>query len=422
MPDAFGRPTEEERILAAYASNRMSPAMGSGMGNAMLSPEQLAEMSKSQEGKTLALKNQLAQANAMRQTPAAQGKTVGPYDLYMGPNWGDVANSVGSQLVGGYMGAKAQQGLDKVDEQASSTGLAKAKQAEALRIDEANKAAEALDYGRGRDTVSDEQWQKGFENTVGQQGIVNKQWEKGYGLDVNADARAAQKLLDDAQQANLDRETDIEVARLKYAADQKEASNARSIEGVSDETLSIIDGLPVAAQNKVRENMTTYLNLQDVIDSAGDLMSEGKGFTGNEGFLTGLAENMVPDSMNDWARQTVNKKVYNEGALAVKGDIANAVEQFKRTRTGANLTAIEKAMGADWDPAAAVSTEEAVKRMIALQKYLNNNFSTYGVPAMEVSAFPEVGKKAQTEDDDVPAGVDPEDWKYMSEDEKALFR
>ena len=35
------------------------------------------------------IKSQRAMANMLRGKEAPKGKTVGPYDLYMGPNWGD---------------------------------------------------------------------------------------------------------------------------------------------------------------------------------------------------------------------------------------------------------------------------------------------------------------------------------------------
>jgi hypothetical protein len=42
-------------------------------------------------------------------TPTPQGKTVGPYNIYVAPNWGEMAHYAVAQGLGGYLLGKANQ-------------------------------------------------------------------------------------------------------------------------------------------------------------------------------------------------------------------------------------------------------------------------------------------------------------------------
>jgi hypothetical protein len=137
MPDAFGNLTEEERMAMAIAQRKASPTT-SGMTNPFYVPPE-----QDYSPQAAKIKNQREYANMLRGQSAPKGRTVGPLDVYMAPNWGETVANIGGQALGGYMSARADRASDDLSAQQATDaenraqGLAQAKAAaEAVRVGE----------------------------------------------------------------------------------------------------------------------------------------------------------------------------------------------------------------------------------------------------------------------------------------------
>jgi hypothetical protein len=129
-----------------------------------------------QEGK---IKNQRAMAAQMAGRAPTKGRTVGPYDVYMGKNIGDYAQDAASQLGGAWMANKANKADAALDEE---RGLAKA--ATLAREDEVEDRGYNLNLEKFDHTKATDQrdFDKAVENDIrdfdyqtGQDKITNSQ-------------------------------------------------------------------------------------------------------------------------------------------------------------------------------------------------------------------------------------------------------
>jgi len=132
---SIGRPpiTMESQVNA-LANQPLAP----GMVGAYVDQSKPDPRAKSFAGEDNRIKSQRAMANMLRGKEAPKGKTVGPYDLYMGPNWGESLAYAGEQALGGYMAGKANRDDIALDEE---KGLVKAATLAAEDEEKARQAA-----------------------------------------------------------------------------------------------------------------------------------------------------------------------------------------------------------------------------------------------------------------------------------------
>lgn len=111
---SLGRPpiTMESQVNA-LANQPVAP----GMVGAYVDESKPDPRAKSFTGAENRIKSQRAMANMLRGKEAPKGKTVGPYDLYMGPNWGESLAYAGEQALGGYLAGKANRDDIALDEE-----------------------------------------------------------------------------------------------------------------------------------------------------------------------------------------------------------------------------------------------------------------------------------------------------------------
>ena len=130
MPDAFGRPTEEERMVQAMAQGRMSPNSGMVAGMklpmAQMTPERAEAMNPDLTAAENNVERQRAMADTMRGGVDTKGKEVGPLDVYMGPNWGEIAADFGLKVGSGLMDRQANKADKEVGKKRQEAVLEKA--------------------------------------------------------------------------------------------------------------------------------------------------------------------------------------------------------------------------------------------------------------------------------------------------------
>ena len=106
-------PITMESQVNALANQPLAP----GMVSAYVDKSKPDPRAKSFAGEENRIKSQRAYADMLRGKEAPKGKTVGPYDLYMGPNWGESLAYAGEQALGGYMTGLANRDDKALDEE-----------------------------------------------------------------------------------------------------------------------------------------------------------------------------------------------------------------------------------------------------------------------------------------------------------------
>ena len=144
MADMIRRQNPNAAItMESQVNSALSPPMaqsvsgGSGGGSAPMSllteegqaafdaKEAMRMRSQDFSGEERAIEAQMAMAEQMRTGKSPQGRTVGPLDVYVGPNWGEVAGDFATKIGGGYFGKKAAEKDAALDERRTDVRLGK---------------------------------------------------------------------------------------------------------------------------------------------------------------------------------------------------------------------------------------------------------------------------------------------------------
>ena len=361
---SLGRPpiTMESQVNA-LANQPLAP----GMVGAYVDQSKPDPRAKSFTGEENRIKSQRAMANMLRGKEAPKGKTVGPYDLYMGPNWGESLAYAGEQALGGYLAGKANRADIELDE---GRGLSKAAQLaedkeirdlaqsntnrafdyKATRNEMLDKiAAETLKYDRAiAEAKTEEEKAERIED--------KRRWELDYGIKY-------EELLLAQEEAN---------AKGTYADKFDEATN------------KAINALGSAKErDAARMLLSTSQELQRLTNEAGLLLKESpdSNWSSLGADISADVASGFPLIGGDALRNVVKSKAYSEGEKKIRGMASNAVESFRRARTGANLTGVEIKVGEDWDPTApAIGAEESLRRTIELNRVINSYLGNMGIP------------------------------------------
>jgi hypothetical protein len=121
----------------------------------------LKRRTQSLTGRENAIKQQMAMANQMRGRAGPQGREVGPYDVYMGPNTGEILQDVTNKLAGGWLAGSAGKQDIALDEARSAAALEKALEEERRYNQEFNLDVRSADLAEaGFDAERDEFRQK----------------------------------------------------------------------------------------------------------------------------------------------------------------------------------------------------------------------------------------------------------------------
>lgn len=157
--------------------------------------------------------------------------------------------------------------------------------------------------------------------------------------------------------------------------------------GLDKATEQAIDKLDSVAARNARTSLGAYKNLQDTIAEGNALLADGQTWKTTSELPAALATDLLGEKTGQWVRNFYKNKEFTDEQKRFIGNMANTIGGIRRVRTGANLTGIETILGEDWDPTApGLGLDEMMQRAVALQKYMNNEFTdTYGLPPREVS-------------------------------------
>jgi len=147
-------PVTTQSQIRQQLSQPMAPgflnqsAGGGGGGGGAPTPSSVAQAAQRISGQERGIESQRAAAAAMRGKAMPDGRTVGPSNIYIGPNWGETLGYVANQVGGGLMARGANKKDTALDAQ-------RTKQAQA----EAQYAAQLVDEERGYATSEREEGQ-----------------------------------------------------------------------------------------------------------------------------------------------------------------------------------------------------------------------------------------------------------------------
>ena len=122
---------------------QVNAPLSSGMAGAYIDQAEVAQKQKARAAATAdytdqqaAVDTQRKLAQGMRGSQSPQGKTVGPLDVYVAPNWGEVVGDVAMKLGGGDLERRAGIRGAEIDQKRTE------------------QAAAALDYKEGLTTAA----------------------------------------------------------------------------------------------------------------------------------------------------------------------------------------------------------------------------------------------------------------------------
>jgi hypothetical protein len=170
-----------------------------------------------------------------------------------------------------------------------------------------------------------------------------------------------------------------------------------------------------AEKVRINKEAGTFKNLAAAVLQAEKVQSEG----GEIGGWKDIPIEKVTSWFGEGAGNALaNSDIfgYTPAEMAVRGSIDGATEQYRRAFTGANLTQIEKFLGANWDPTATgVDTQEKIDRSRRLLDVLNTNREVFDLEAFEVPGKYQGGSAPDS--NDIPVDVSVPSVDDMTEEE-----
>jgi hypothetical protein len=322
-----------------------------------------AEASQDFSGREAALASQLrgGQQQMMQEMP--QGRTVG--NQYLAPNWAESLSGAVSKGMGAYDMGKARQG---------QKGLQQAREgkAQAQGVVAADERR-ILEEQRGIDEE-----QRGIDNAA--TAATADRGERTLARSLAQDETKEAARIEERE--NLS-QYETEQIRLKEEEMlQKRDLAIMKLAAELDPTANMTN----AEKTRINKEAGTFSNLSAAIGAAEKLQSEG-------GEIGGFKDIPI-EKVTKWFGEGAGNLLansdtfgYTPAEMAVRGSIDGSVEQYRRAFTGANLTQIEKFLGANWDPTATgIGTQEKIDRSRRLLDVLNNNRGVFNLDALEVPA------------------------------------
>ena len=115
--------------MESQIAEQVNAPVSSGMVSGYAAQGREAEMRKRAQdfsGEERAIEAQMAMAQQLRGREAPKGRTVGPYDVYMGPNWGESVAGLTNSIAGGLVQRSANKKDIALDEKRTEARLSKA--------------------------------------------------------------------------------------------------------------------------------------------------------------------------------------------------------------------------------------------------------------------------------------------------------
>ena len=412
---AFMTDEDLKRLVAAKTRSQ-----GSGQFSAaqpgQVSPAQLAAAMRDTEGDQAGILNMRNNANKMAMQPGAQGIQAG--NVYAAPSWAaQLADAVRGGTAG-YMNYKAGQNQQALND----TEDAKAGGNAAIAARDQQQKQDATQFANDRALTTEDQGQQRINiqqsEAVARAGEAAAKVAREEAREKTRIRERGEDLAAKIEAGELDQKERIELEEIK-ASLESQGLSVGALEGLPAEQVAAIKNLKGVGERKYASTILTTMNsMNDVIGDANKALEAGTGYTGKEELKRSALDIIVPKGLEKAVRGFTGGYFYGDDNLALKGRIGNAWENIKRARTGANLTAIEEILGADYNPTAeGISLDQAVERMNFIQEWMNTDFESRGIPPSEITQRWQPGQLNPTPTEHDPSDIPKVDAKEMTEAE-----
>ena len=365
---------EEERQRLQAELLRKQQEQVAMLSQSAMTPEELAQLTEQAgydpSGKEAMLATMLRGGQDAVFGDMPQGKQIG--DIYVAPTWSESLNAAAQKMIGGYQMGQARKEQTAIDEKRRLSKAAAARvaaeQARAKQQATAESELNDLLNAQGDDARAERQLTQAAENArLAREGAESRFQRTLSSQDARAEAARAHAL---------------EMERIRQENKAKPATDA----GPKIDPISL---------RRLKQEESVFGRLGDAVISAQEL--QAKGMEIGKPFVDYMAEKSEKIPLGgETLSNIVTNKGYTPEEMDVRGRLDNAVEQYRRAFTGANLTQIEKLLGKNWDPTASgISTDEKIKRAENLMDVLNANRDVFDLSMLEK---PQSGKKKKPED------------------------
>ena len=202
--------------MESQIAEQVNAPVSAGMVSGYAAQGREAEMRKRAQdfsGEERAIEAQMAMAQQLRGREAPKGRTVGPYDVYVGPNWGESVAGLTNSIAGGLVQRSANKKDIALDEKRTEARLSKAmeeqrryKQGFDLQTDQFGEAVRSNIAGETHATDTLDETKRGNKFGETHQGLVFDETVRSNKVTEEFDsATLAQRAAKDAAQLAFDR-------------------------------------------------------------------------------------------------------------------------------------------------------------------------------------------------------------------------
>lgn len=293
-------------------------------------------------------------AQALRGSPMPKGRSVGPSGIYVGPNWGEQLAYGLQQVMGGYMGKKANEADKKLAPRRLDKSMA------ALELDRANML-------EGR------QYDQSLAERARAQELADRSTQWG-----REDTQTASERDYKDTTRREDYRHEEEMARLEASL-----KNDGAVDGeFPDWQQKAINGLESATE---RKQAGVYINsigiLDEIIPQGERMKEEGKAWTSFKASAATEIAGRAP-LFGESLQGKIESALYDDEELRMRQDLNAAFAQFRHSLTGANFTEMEKYLNRHGDPMQeGIDVETSLVRMKGLRDHMKMRLENMGVPA-----------------------------------------
>jgi hypothetical protein len=178
---------------------------------------------------------------------------------------------------------------------------------------------------------------------------------------------------------------------------------------ISERRMAAIDAKGSATERgKAQLLVSVGEQLNQLVPQGNTMIEEGRTYPRWKEYAGDVAKILTPDGLEDPVSNMMNEVVYTDEQNNYIGNLANAIGDLRKSRTGANVTLIETELGKNWDPSVkGITLQERVRRASELQGFINTNLDVMGIEGFDVTpAFaPGVTKGAESEADELDAQI-----------------
>tara|TARA_R110000803_G_scaffold23373_3_gene57460 strand:+ start:1187 stop:2653 length:1467 start_codon:yes stop_codon:yes gene_type:complete len=250
------------------------------------------------------------------------------------------------------------------DEATESSALAKTKEARAV-AKELRDIAAAANAELEPDTITTREMSNDEGDTI-------EAWTTGSGIWTSGE---------DGTPVRVDQNKWRRTPTATATVTDVDAGTDLDLENIDNRRRLVIDNIGSAGERDRANTMVSAgQQFSDVMNMGNRLLSEGKEYPILAEYADDFGEFIGGRPFGDTLGNTLKNMAYTEEQMAFIGNMANAMADLRKSRTGANVTATEIQLFKDFDPSApGLKMGQRIDRARRMQNFVNNILKQKGV-------------------------------------------